>query len=177
MAHAHFRARSCARQYRIFYINIKNSTSWDFAWKTDARAQERARKCARTKKFFRIVKFMKFATFYVFEIFSYRLNWLLWMALKCVLFFEFFKKKLIFLENFQNLKIFEKKWNFKKKFQTLNCSKKFAFWVMTKQKNLQRNFIIKITFPKKNLARAHFRARRAPNLTSLWKLKNHGILA
>ena len=151
----------------LFLMFMQNILHW--------RAQERARKCARAKKIFRIVKCMKFATFYVFEIFSYRLNWLLWMALKCVLFFEFFKKKLIFLQNFQILKILRKNRIFKKKIQTSNCSKKFAFWVMTKQKNLQRDFIIKITFPKKFLARAHFRARRAPNLTSLWKLKNHGF--
>ena len=30
---------------------------------------------------------------------------------------------------------------------------------------------------EKNLARAHLRARRAAQLVSLWKLKNHGILA
>ena len=87
------------------------------------------------------------------------------------------QKKFEIFQNFQIFKIFEKKWNFQKNFQTSNCSKKFAFWVMTKQKNLQRDFIMKITFPKKLLARAHFRARRALNLTSLWKLKNHGFLA
>ena len=141
------------------------------------RAQERARKCARAKNFFWIVKCMKFATFYVFEIFLYLLNWLLWMAMKCVCFLQFFKKNLIFFGKFSKFENFQKNRIFKKKFQTSNCSKKFAFWVMTKQKNLQRDFIINFTIPKKFLARAHFRARRAPNLTSLWKLKNHGFLA
>ena len=85
------------------------------------------------------------------------------------------KKKII--KNFQIFKIFGKNRIFKKKFQTSNCSKKFAFWVMTKQKKLQRDFIMKITFLKKFLARAHFRARRAPTFISLWKVKNHRFLA
>ena len=38
---------------------------------------------------------------------------------------------------------------------------------MIKQKKLQRDFLIKNAFPKKNLARAHFRARRAPDLMLL----------
>ena len=87
------------------------------------------------------------------------------------------QKKIENFQNFSNFKIFGKNRIFKKKIQTSNCSKKFAFWVMTKQKNLQRDFIMKITFPKKYLARAHFCARRALNHTSLWKLKNHRILA
>ena len=95
--------------------------------------------------------------------------------------FEFFheksKKKIENFQNFQIFKIFGKNRIFKKKFQTSNCSKKFAFWVMTKQKNLQRDFIMKITFPKKILARAHLRARRALYLILLWKPKNHGFLA
>ena len=69
---------------------------------------QRARKCARAKIFFWIVKCMKFTTFYVFEIFLYLLNWLLWMAMKCLFFFNFSKKIWFFLENFQNLKIFKK---------------------------------------------------------------------
>ena len=48
---------------------------------------------------------------------------------------------------------------------------------MNKQKKLQRDFLTKITFLKKFWARAHFRARRALNLISLWKLKNHGFFA
>ena len=143
-----WRSRISARRSRasVFHVKSKNMLFLMFMqnilhW----RAQERARKCARAKNFFRIVKCMKFATFYVFEIFSYLLNWLLWMALKCLI---FFKKKLIFLENFQNLKIFEKKWNFKKNFQTSKCSKKFAFWVMNKQKKLQRDFLTNFTILK-----------------------------
>ena len=60
------------------------------------------------------------------------------------------RKKYKFLKILKNLKIFGKKSNFKKKFQTSNCFQKFAFWVMTKQKNcneilswrlhLQKNF-------------------------------------
>ena len=48
---------------------------------------------------------------------------------------------------------------------------------MNKQKKLQRDFFTKITFLKKFWARAHFRARRALNLISLWKPKNHGFFA
>ena len=99
------------------------------------------------------------------------------MPLKFVFFHENFD---FFLENFQNFqifKIFEKNRIFKKNYQTSNCSKKIAFWVMIKQKKLQRDFVTKIKIVKKILARAHLRARRAPNLISLWKLKNHGFLA
>ena len=73
---------------------------------------------------------------------------------------EFFHEKFQFFfekfSDFQNSQNFWKKSNFEKKCQTSKCSKKFVFWVMTKQKKLQRDFIIKITFPKKtkNLARA-----------------------
>ena len=98
------------------------------------------------------------------------------MLLNIGFFHEKSKKNWNF-SKFSKFQNFWKKSNFQKKIQTSNCSKKFAFWVMTKQKNLQRDFIMKITFPKKFLARAHFRARRALNLTSLWKLKNHGFLA
>ena len=98
------------------------------------------------------------------------------MPLNIAFFYEKSKKKWNF-SKFSNFQNFWKKSNFQKKFQSSNCSKKFAFWVMTKQKNLQRDFIMKITFPKKYLARAHFCARRALNHTSLWKLKNHRILA
>ena len=79
------------------------------------RAPDSARKCARAQNVFRIVKFMKFPTFYVFWIFSYLLNWFLWMALKCVV---FSRKIRFFLENFQKfLKFwkFSKKSNFQKK--------------------------------------------------------------
>ena len=99
----------------------------------------------------------------------YWIDYCEWLWNVCF-FLNFFKKKLIFLENFQNLKIFEKKWNFKKIFQTSKCSKKFAFWVMIKQKKLQRDFLTNFTILKKFLA-------RALNLILLWKLKNHGILA
>ena len=88
---------------------------------------------------------------------------------------EFFHEKiqlfLKILKIFNFPKFWEKIEFSKKKIQTSNCSKKFAFWVMTKQKKLQRDFIMKITFAKKNkknLARAHFRARRAPKTTLLW---------
>ena len=44
------------------------------------------------------------------------------------------QKKIENFQKFQIYKIFGKNRIFKKKFQTSNCSKKFAFWVMTKQK-------------------------------------------
>ena len=48
---------------------------------------------------------------------------------------------------------------------------------MNKPKKLQQDFLTKFTLIKKFWARAHLRARRTPNLISLWKLKNHQILA
>ena len=115
LACAHFRARSGARA-SVFHVKSKNVLFLMFMqnilhW----RAPDRARKCARAKHFFRIVKFMKFPTFYVFWIFSYLLNWFLWMALKCVV---FSRKIRFFMENFQKfLKFwkFSKKSNFQKK--------------------------------------------------------------
>ena len=71
------------------------------------------------------------------------------MPLKFVFFHENFD---FFLENYQNFqifKIFEKNRIFKKIYQTSKCSKKFAFWVMIKQKKLQRDFVTKITIVKK----------------------------
>ena len=112
------------------------------------RAQERARKCARAINFFRIVKCMKFATFYVFEIFSYLLNWLLWMALKCVLFLNFFKKNLIFLENFQILKIFEKI-EFLKKFFKLQIALKNSLFKLWTNKKIATRFFDKFYDSKK----------------------------
>ena len=83
------------------------------------------------------------------------------MLLNIGFFHEKFKKIWNF-SKFSKSKIFWKKLNFRKKFQTSNCSKKFAYWVMTKQKNLQRDFIMKIKFPKKTFcARALPRAARA----------------
>ena len=102
----------------------------------------------------------------------HRCGWL-WM----LSFFMKNPKKIQIFEDFEKFENFWKKVEFQKKIQTSNCSKKFAFWVMTAQKKLQRNFIIKITFLKKFLARVHFRARRAPTFISLWKVKNHRFLA
>ena len=80
----------------------------------------------------------------------------LWCIFKIFISFELIAvmafEDCIFSWNFlKNLKIFKNFWNFensrknrvfKKKFQTSKCSKKFAFWVMIKQKKLQRDFLI-----------------------------------
>ena len=90
--------------------------------------------------------------------------------------YAFSWKKKVFFEKFWNfriLKIFLKKVEFSKNYQISNSSKNFAFWAMNKPKKLQRDFLTNYTFIKKNLARAHLRARRTPNLISFWKLKNH----
>ena len=76
------RARS---EYSATYAKNRWFLTFHSDMKVGAR---RARKCARAKIFFRIEKFMKFATFYVFWIFSYLLNWLMWVPLKCVFFFQ-----------------------------------------------------------------------------------------
>ena len=105
--------------------------------------------------------------------YSYLLNWLLWTYLKCM---HFHEKKRFFPKNlkFSNFEIFfEKSWIFKKiiKFQIALKTSLFELW--TNQKNCNENFWQTIHSLKKNLARAHLRARRTPNLISFWKLKNH----
>ena len=90
--------------------------------------------------------------------------------------YAFSWKKKFFSKNFEIFEFwnfFWKKLNFQKNYQISNSSKNFAFWAMNKPKKLQRDFLTNYTFIKKNLARAHLRARRTPNLISFWKLKNH----
>ena len=98
---------------RSEYSTTYAKNPWFLSFHSDVRVgARRARKCARAKNFFRIEKFMKFATFYVFWMFSYLLNWLMWVPLKCV----FFQKNLIFFgkfSKFSNFPIFWKKSNLK----------------------------------------------------------------
>ena len=86
--------------------------------------------------------------------------------------FTFFGKKSKFwkmLDFFQKKSIFWwKKWNFQKNRKTSKCFKIANFWDMNKKKKLQRDLSTKNRFLKKLVARAHFRARRAPKTTLLW---------
>ena len=82
---------------------------------------------------------------------------------------------LIFFENYQKfLKFwkFSKKSNFRKNFQTSKCSKKFAFWVMIKQKKLQRDFLTNFTILKKFLARA--KSHIAVKTQKSWNFSSDG---
>ena len=125
LARAHFRARSCARQCKIFCINIKNSAL--------ARAGACAEMCAR-RNFFQNRK--------VHEICYLLCIWNIFISIELIIvdgfemcaFFEFFQEKFDFFGKFSNFENFRKNRIFEKIFQTSKCSKKFAFWVMIKQK-------------------------------------------
>ena len=82
------------------------------------------------------------------------------------------------MKNFQNFENFRKNWVFEKKVQTLNCFKIFVFWVMTKEKKLQRDFLMKNVFPQKNVC-ARVCARGTQKILSClrkWK-KSYFFLA